>query len=48
MKVPPYMMICTHLSMNATSSSGVFGKKGTKDKIHISAIQKVEKGYFLR
>jgi hypothetical protein len=32
--------------MNSTSSSGVSGKNGTKESIHISAIQKVENGYF--
>jgi hypothetical protein len=34
--------------MNSTLSSGVSGKNGTKERIHISEIQKQEKGYFLK
>jgi hypothetical protein len=46
-QVPPYITRCVHLSINATSSKGVSGKKGINESIQISAIQRMEKGYFL-
>ena len=46
-QVPPYMMRCVHLSINATSSSGVSGKKGANDSIQIKRIQKTDGGIML-
>ena len=45
--VPPYMIICVHLSANCTSSKGVSGKNGMSDSTQIRMIQKTEKGYLL-
>ena len=44
--VPPYIATCTHLSMNATSLSSVFG--GVKnDRYHITTKEQTDIGYLL-
>ena len=44
--VPAYIIICTHLSISVTLSSGVCGGV-QKHNIHITAKKRQEKGYFL-